>query len=132
MLVGINDLPEAPKEHRKVIIFSMYDESLDELEKNLTVAGVIYKRLHGTSARLHEISSEFHDSYTGANVLLINGEKFSSGRNLQSATDLVFMHKIVNPNLEAQITGRVQRAGKEYKTHIHYILYKEEERYLHV
>ena len=41
------------------------------------------------------------------------------------------MHKILDPNLEAQITGRIQRAGKKYKSNIHYVLYEEEECYLH-
>lgn len=130
MLIGTNELPEAPKEHQKTIIFSMFDESLDGIEKKLNDAGVNFKRLCGTAKKLHEISSEFHDSYDGVNVLLINGAKYSSGQNLQSATNLVFMHKIIDHNIEGQIVGRVQRAGRKYKAHIYYILYDDERIYL--
>lgn len=104
----------------------MFDESLHDLELKLKNKNILYKRLCGTANQLHTISNEFHDSYEGTNILLINGAKYSSGRNLQSATDLVFMHKINDPNIEAQIAGRIQRAGRKYKANIHYILYEDE------
>ena len=131
MLEGINELPEAPPEHRKIIIFSKFDESLDNIEKNLRKSNIVYKRLGGTTSQMHSIATEFHDSYNGTNVLLINGEKYASGLNLQSATDLVFMHKIINRSIEAQIIGRIQRLGRIYKAHIHYILYEDEVKYMH-
>jgi SNF2 family DNA or RNA helicase len=128
MLTGIKELPEAPPEHRKVIVFSKFDESLNDMEKQLKEKGVHIKRLCGTASQLHATACEFHDSYDGNNNLLINGEKYSSGRNFQSATDLVFMHKMLEKNIEAQIVGRIQRQGRVYKSHIHYILYNEEAR----
>lgn len=130
MLVGIKDLPEAPKEHRKVIIFSKFEESLNDIDKKMRGSGLRFKRLGGTAAQIHGIATEFQDSYEGINVLLINGEKYASGLNLQSATDLVFMHKIVDRNIESQIIGRIQRLGRTYKAHIHYILYDDELRYM--
>jgi SNF2 family DNA or RNA helicase len=126
MLKGIKNLPEAPPEHRKVIIFSKFDESLDKLEKKMTDSNIKYKRLRGTVTQIHAIATEFQDSYDGVNVLLINGEKYASGLNLQSATDLVFMHKISDRAIESQIIGRIQRMGRIYKAHIHYILYEHE------
>jgi SNF2 family DNA or RNA helicase len=126
MLEGIKELPEAPADKRKTIIFSRFDEALDGMAKNLTQAGVSFKRLGGTAEQINALANEFQDSYDGTNVLLINGEKYSSGLNLQSATDLVFMHKIVDKNIEAQIVGRVQRLGRVYKAHVHYVLYDEE------
>lgn len=130
MLAGITDLKEAPADKRKVIIFSRFDESLDQMGKKLSSAGIKFKRLSGTEKQLHDTACEFHDSYDGVNVLLINGEKYSSGRNLQSATDLVFMHKIIDRNIEAQIIGRIQRLGRTYKAYIHYILYDDEIPYM--
>lgn len=130
MLEGIKELPEAPKEHRKTIIFSKFDESLNDMEKKMKEVGIEYKRLGGTAAQIHGIATEFQDSYDGVNVLLINGEKYASGLNLQSATDLVFMHKIMDRNIESQIIGRIQRLGRVYKAHVHYILYDDENRYM--
>jgi SNF2 family DNA or RNA helicase len=130
MLTGITELPVAPEDKRKVIIFSKFDESLDEMGEKLKAAGIEFKRLGGTEAQLHRVACEFHDSYDGVNVLLINGAKYSSGRNLQSATDLVFMHKILDRNIEAQIIGRIQRLGRVYGALIHYILYDDEVPYM--
>lgn len=130
MLEGIKDLPEAPKEHRKTIIFSKFDESLNDMEKKMSEAKINYKRLGGTAAQIHNVANEFHDSYDGVNVLLINGEKYASGLNLQSATDLVFMHLIMDKNIESQIIGRIQRLGRKYKAHVHYILYDDEIGYM--
>lgn len=127
MLEGINTLPEAPMEHRKTIVFSKFDESLDCVEKVMVKAGIAYKRLGGTAAQLHAAATEFQESYDGINVLIINGEKYASGLNLHSATNLVFMHKIINTSTESQIIGRLQRLGRVYKAHIHYILYDDED-----
>jgi SNF2 family DNA or RNA helicase len=126
MLVGLTDLPEAPPNHRKVIVFSRYDESLNELEKKMTEEKVRYIRLGGTAAQIDTAVREFQDSYEGANILLINGERYASGLNLQTATDLVFTHKIIDISIESQIIGRIQRLGRVYKAHIHYILYNNE------
>jgi hypothetical protein len=126
MIEGIKDLPEAPPEHRKTIIFSKFDESLNNIQSLMIKYGIKFKRLGGTTSQIHIIATEFQDSYDGINVLLINGEKYASGLNLQSATNLVFMHKIIDKNIESQIIGRIQRLGRVYKAHIHYILYKEE------
>ena len=130
MLEGIKELPEAPKEHRKTIIFSKFDESLNDMEKKMKKNNICYKRLGGTASQIHSIATEFQSSYDGVNVLLINGEKYASGLNLQSATDLVFMHKIMDRNIESQIIGRIQRLGRVYKAHVHYILYDDEIRYM--
>ena len=130
MLEGIKELPEAPAEHRKIIIFSKFDESLSGLENNMKKAGIAYKRLGGTTTQIHDTAVEFQDSYDGINVLLINGEKYASGLNLQSTTDLVFMHKIIDRNIESQIIGRIQRLGRVYKAHVHYLLYDDEIRYM--
>jgi hypothetical protein len=130
MLEGIKELPEAPKEHRKTIIFSKFDESLNDMEKKMKENKISYKRLGGTSYQIHAVATEFQDSYDGVNVLLINGEKYASGLNLQSATDLVFMHKIMDRNIESQIIGRIQRLGRVYKAHVHYILYDDEIEYM--
>lgn len=130
MLEGIKELPEAPKEHRKTIIFSKFDESLNEMDKKMKENGIGFKRLGGTASQIHAVATEFQDSYDGVNVLLINGEKYASGLNLQSATDLVFMHKIMGRSIESQIIGRIQRLGRVYKAHVHYILYDDEIGYM--
>ena len=41
-------------------------------------------------------------------------------------TDLVFMHKILDKSIEAQVAGRGQRVGRRYELKIHYLLYDDE------
>jgi hypothetical protein len=130
MLAGNRELPDAPNNKRKVIIFSKFNESLNDMEKKMTEACIKFKRLGGTTDQIHAVACEFQDSHDGVNVLLINGEKYASGLNLQTATDLVFMHKIIDRNIEAQIIGRIQRLGRQYKAYVHYILYNEEIPYM--
>jgi hypothetical protein len=130
LLVGIKQLPKYPDDKRKVVIFSMFEESLKCIEKTLHENKANYKRLSGTAEALDSVAVEYNESYAGINILVINGEKFSSGLNLQSTTDLVFMHKIIDPNIESQIVGRVQRFGRMYEATVHYILYEEEIPYM--
>lgn len=129
MLTGMGEKPVAPQNKRKFIIFARHDETLHKLENEMKKQKIVCKRLGGTAAQLHADCVEFEDSYEGNNILLINGEKYSSGRNLQSATDLIFLHKIIESNIEAQIVGRVQRIGRKYEAHIHYMMYENEMRH---
>lgn len=131
IIEGIRELPTAPIHHRKTIIFSKFEEHLNGIEQKLKDGGIVFHRLRSTAETLDKMVCDFHDSYDGANVLLINGEKYSSGCNLQSATDLVFMHRIMDQSIEAQIAGRILRPGRIYKANIHYVLYGEESRHLH-
>ncbi len=122
MIRGTRELPCTEK--RKVIVFSRFDISLDKMEERLREEKVRYARLNGRIENMTAIVDRFHKDL---DVLLINGEKYSSGLNLQCATDLIFMHKIKNKHIEAQIAGRIQRMGRTSRAHIHYITYENEE-----
>ena len=125
LLMGTRELPEPTAAATKPLVFSKFDEGLDDIEDQLKKEGIKYIRMRGSAAELHATAEKFNNS-TDACVLLINGEQYAAGINLQTATDLVFMHKILDPAIEAQIIGRLQRIGRTFKGIIHYLLYEEE------
>ena len=50
--------------------------------------------------------------------------KHCSGLNLQTATDLIFAHKIIDPNIETQVIGRGQRLGRTTTLKVHFMFYQ--------
>jgi hypothetical protein len=126
LMGGIGNLPVAPVEDRKFIIFSKFDESLTTLEDKLKEHKIIYRRAGGTAKQLNELFVDFQDPAGKTKILLINGEKYSSGANLQAATHLIFMHHIIEDNVRAQIAGRILRMGRKYTADIRSILYNQE------
>lgn len=111
----------------KVIVFTITDELIsdiiikvkpimDELKTKAVVLG-------GSFANLHDQTSSFQNSTDI--TLFINGATLSSGLNLQSATDLVIMHKFNSHNRSKynQILGRIQRIGRICTARIHLLEY---------
>ena len=70
------------------------------------------------------------NSHKGTCALVINSTNYCSGLNLQTATDLVFMHKIIDLSTEIQVIGRGQRLGRETTLKVWYLLYENEERFM--
>lgn len=67
------------------------------------------------------------------NVLLIttrNGNSAFAGLDLQITTDIIFMNKYVNPNLQRQMIGRANRIGRNSNLLVHYFCYENELRYI--
>jgi hypothetical protein len=59
-------------------------------------------------------------------VMLVNAQQYCAGLNLENTTDLVFFHRILDKNIEAQVAGRAQRIGRQSNLNIHYLLYNNE------
>jgi hypothetical protein len=124
LLQGSRELP--PPAARKFVVFSKYEESLESLEKTFAKNNLKYSKMGGTADELRAKARAFNET-DDIPILLINGEKYASGINLQNATDLVFMHKIKDPAVEAQIMGRIQRIGRTCAATIHYVVYDDEQ-----
>lgn len=125
LLVGTKELPHPT--HRSFIVFASYDETLESITKRLQEENISYRRLEGTAAQISRRVDDFNNM--SFQVLLLRSAKDCAGLNLQSATDLVFVHKILDRNVEGQALGRVQRYGRKYSANIHYLLYKNENSY---
>lgn len=114
-------LDRPPTEKKKIIVFANYCETLTIVRDQLPGMTMI---LHGTAKQMHYQLREFKNN--DIPILLINSQKHCAGINAQFASDLVFFHKIINPALEAQVEGRIQRLGRKYSANIHFILYNNE------
>lgn len=123
LMKGNHQLPE--EKVKKVLIFTNYDETIRNTCKLLDDEKIKYERLIGSAGHISKLALDFHDSKEPM-VLVINSTTHCSGLNLQAATDLVFMHKILNKHIETQVVGRIQRLGRTSTAKIHYLLYENE------
>lgn len=127
MMKGTLNLPEVNV--RKVLIFTNYDESIKNVTEELTKNSVLYWKLHGTSREIAETAAKFTECTENC-ALVINSAQHCSGLNLQTATDLIFLHVILDKAVESQVAGRGHRIGRKSPLNIWYLLYKNEYSYL--
>ena len=123
LLKGSHDVLATKDQAKKILVFANYNETLVNIENMLNNFSIKYNKLQGTYSKVAEIIKEFRDN---GNLLLINSSETCAGLNLHFATDLVFFHKIMDPNIESQVAGRAQRIGRTCNLNIHYLLYKNE------
>lgn len=124
LAISKHNLPKPNDNERRFLIFANFDESLQNVTKMLDEQKITYKRLQGTYKQIHDIITKFKDS--DEKVLIVNSERYCSGLNIQFATDIIFMHKIMEINTEGQVLGRCQRIGRTTELRIHYVLYDNE------
>ena len=110
---------------RKVLIFANYDETLDLVIKELKSNNVHFWRLMGSMYEINNIANEFTE-YNETCALVINSTRHCSGLNLQTATDLIFTHYIMDQAIESQVVGRGHRLGRKSPLNIWYLQYKNE------
>jgi SNF2 family DNA or RNA helicase len=133
LLEGEHDLGDPPEGRSKVIIFANFKETMKIIETRLVRHEIPYLKLQGSALHIKDAVTRFNlpnEDDEAINVLLVNGPRFVAGLNLQVATDLIFTGKIMDPNIESQIAGRVCRVGRKYNVRIHYVLYPNEYSYM--
>lgn len=124
LLYGNDDRPVPPDDTTKrVLVFASFDETLDNVKKELRARSIPCDTLGGTHHQLSETIKRFEQS---GKVLLINSKHYCAGINLQFCTEVVFMHKINNEHCEQQVCGRAQRIGRKYNLTVHYLAYENE------
>ncbi len=122
IIKGSGELPQAPK--TKVLIYASYRETLKKVEQRLIQKNIHYCRLHGTANQLNKDCIKYNDT-DELNVLLASSMDYCAGRDLESTTDLIFVHQLEKYS-ESQAIGRAQRINRRYKLNVHYILYENE------
>lgn len=127
LMKGTNELPEMA--YNKVLIFANYDETIKKIRTTLTDENINFWQLGGSHREIADTVEKF-TNYTKTCVLIINSMKHCSGLNLQTATDLIFAHKILDPNIETQVIGRGQRLGRTTTLNVHFIMYQNEYDYM--
>jgi SNF2 family DNA or RNA helicase len=123
LMKGLGALPDGAAQ--KVLIFASFDETLKQIEKDLTENDIKFMRLGGSHSEITKTAEAFN-SAKGSRVMIINSTKHCSGLNLQTATDLIFAHKIIDKDIQSQVAGRIQRMGRTTQARIHFMLYKNE------
>jgi SNF2 family DNA or RNA helicase len=121
---GMYSKPLQPETPRKILMFANYNETLDMVEDFLKTKSISYLRLLGDYHHMHNIVCEFDKLKSG--ILLINSSKNCAGLNLQSASTIIFFHKLDNRHIESQVIGRAQRIGRTTSLQIYYLLYNNE------
>ena len=114
---------------RKVLVFASYDEAVGNITDKLREKNITFWQLSGTAQNINKSARMFNSCKTTC-VLVINSTNYCSGLNLQTATDLVFMHKIMDKSTEIQVIGRGQRLGRNSTLKVWYLLFDNEERFM--
>lgn len=127
MLKGAKHLPES--KIRKVLIFANYAETLKLVVSELTEAKIKYWYLQGGIGEIHKTATAF-TNYTDTCAMVINSTHHCSGLNLQTATDLVFTHRMIDKSVETQVAGRGHRLGRTNPLNIWYLAYENEVQFL--
>ncbi len=112
--------PEIP---RKIIIYANFKETTNLLVERFNAEKIEYLRLDGTADKMEEAAKKFQSSKSA--VLLF--DKHCAGRNLQTATDIVFMHSVRDNNNKTQALGRAYRIGRTSRLHVHNMYYENEQ-----
>lgn len=129
MLIGETDKGVAPPENRKVLIYASYPETIEHITSRLIKEGISYLKINGTARMISEMVDRYNLPNSDPNsvaVLLISGVQYCAGLNLQVTTDLIFPHKLIDPNVESQVGGRAARFGRVYNLRVHYVMYENE------
>jgi len=126
LIPGNKDSPVPNNEPKKILLFAAYSETLDNINKFLELHNIKRFILHGTSDEISKTIKDFRACKEDS-LLLINSNQTCAGLNLQFSTDIVFFHKLIDLDIEAQVAGRAQRVGRLYNLDIWYLLYQNEE-----
>jgi SNF2 family DNA or RNA helicase len=127
LMKGTCVLPDAS--YNKVLIFANFDETIKKIKETLLEEKIDFWQLGGTHSEINKTVTLFTNC-THTCVLIVNSMKHCSGLNLQTATDLIFAHKIIDPNVETQVIGRGQRLGRTTTLKVHFMMYENEYNYM--
>lgn len=106
---------------KKFLIFVDFKEIINNVGAELKKNNLQFTVLNGRINKMDEIIHDFQ--YTNKiNILIIDSIRYSSGINLQSASDIIIVNSLDNDRL-IQCIGRAQRIGRIGKLNIHLLEY---------
>jgi SNF2 family DNA or RNA helicase len=110
-------------EEAKVLIFSAYENSFENIIPVLLKLRISYDYLKGNGNQINAILNRYKNG--NVKVLLINTKNYGSGLNLENTTDMVLFHKF-DTEIEKQVIGRAQRFGRKDPLNVHFLMYDNE------
>jgi len=108
----------------RILMFSNYDASFDQVVSQLTAAGFKTATVNGSQARISKLMRDFREGKY--NVLFLNARNMGAGLNIESATHIVLYHKM-SMELENQIVGRAVRLGRTADLEVVHLLHENEQ-----
>lgn len=115
ILDGRRDSPWPATKPHKFLVFTMYGESTARLHNVLTQFGINHCILRGTRAQKDEAVRSLRED---VNVMLVTAAKDCGGLNLPFLSHVVMYHRVLDHNVETQVTARGQRLGREHNYEI--------------
>ena len=137
MYVSIDDIPEyknsdkikitkiqqtmsiiSDANHKKILIFSNFNESFIVIKKYLEEKKIHYLELRGTKEKRDNVIDLYKTGHV--NVLLLNTIHSGAGLNLQETTDIIMYHQL-HDYQKTQVLGRANRIGRKMNLNVHYL-----------
>ena len=110
----------------KFLIFSSYDTTFNRImEKLEETPDIKFSCLKGNKNSIKQKLLNYRNS--DLDVLLVNATNYGSGLNLENTTDVIMFHKC-DSEIEKQVIGRAQRAGRTSRLNLWYMVHDNEVR----
>jgi hypothetical protein len=114
--IVIDIINDCVNKNRKVILFSSYDESFEEIRKDLDDNKIDFVEIYGQrSVREAKIENFINGS---VNVIFLNTLFNGAGINLEIADDIILYHKMCE-GVKKQVLGRALRIGRKNELLVH-------------
>ena len=110
LLEGRRDQPWPPGKPHKFLVFTMHSESTRLVERACADLEIRACVLRGCRAQKDEAVRALHED---VDVMLVTAAKDCGGLNLPILSHIVFYHRVLDRNVEAQVAARGQRLGRE-------------------
>jgi hypothetical protein len=122
-LEALSDIMKKMNKSSKIIIASGPTANYKDVIKIVESSSLRMRKLDGNIHVRNKILEEFKNK--DLNILYLPAYESGSGLNIVNATDLIFLHKMSEGNMN-QVTGRAQRLGRKNTLTIWKILYEDE------
>jgi hypothetical protein len=110
LLDGPRDIPWPAEAPRKILVFTMHAESTRLVEQALAAAAIPHCVLRGCRAQKDAAVRALCDA---VGIMLVTAAKDCAGLHLPFVSHIVFYHRVLDRNVEAQVAARGQRLGRQ-------------------
>jgi hypothetical protein len=115
LLAGRRDAPWPADKRKKFLVFTVHPESTRHIAAALTAAAVPFRALQGNRTQKDAAVRALHAE---VDVLLVTAPKDCGGLDLPLLSHVVFYHRVLDRNVEAQAAARGQRLQREHNLEV--------------
>jgi len=128
LLTSHRNIPRPPTAPVKILIFAMHHETTNTIAEQLTRLGIKYCEPVGQRRSKNGKDAQVAAFRDNIPVMLVTSADQCSGLHLPCISHVIFYHRVVDPNIEAQVAGRGQRIGREFNLQVISLLNESEAR----